>query len=315
MEIGFAAVSVLLLFLYLRERSRYRQMEREYRYINERLCQLRKREESSYILIPSGLSLVRETGEKLNDLLEEFYEREKDYTRKERSLLRILTNISHDLRTPITVLKGYIEMLYLQSRKEELSPAMEAIIIKMQNNSEELVRSVNHLFDVAKIQSGDWILQIQEVNLTQICRETVLEFSDLLERENFRVELHMKDQPLYGQTDAEALRRILKNLIDNGIKYGKEGGFLGLSLYEKGEDIFIEIEDHGQGIREKDREQIFARAYTMDRQQGNGLGLAIAQGLAKAMGGAVSVSSIPHTKTVFTVLLKRTDNEKQNVQS
>ena len=72
MEIGFAAVSVLLLFLYLRERSRYRQMEREYRYINERLCQLRKREESSYILIPSGLSLVRETGEKLNDLLEEY---------------------------------------------------------------------------------------------------------------------------------------------------------------------------------------------------------------------------------------------------
>ena len=121
------------------------------------------------------------------------------------------------------------------------------------------------------------ILDIQKINLTQICHEILLEFYNLLEKENFRVEIHIKDKPLYANADADAISRILKNLIDNAIKYGSSGKFLGLSLYEK-------------------NNHIFTRTYTVDRKKGNGLGLAISQGLASSMGGSISVFSIPRKK-------------------
>ena len=303
MELLFALIATILLILYLRERSKNKKMEGDYTYINSRLLDITNNDESNYILVPSDIKVVKETAEDINNLLEKFYGRQIDYNRSQKTLLQIFTNISHDLRTPITVLKGYIEMLYLQSQKEELSPAMRTTIEKMQNNSQELVHSVNNLFNMAKIQSGDMVLNIQKVNLTQVCHEIILEFYDLLEKEKFVVEVNIEDKPLYANVDTEAVGRILKNLIDNAIKYGNAGKFLGISLYEKDNRICIEVEDHGAGILEKDKKHIFTRAYTADRKKGNGLGLAISQGLANSMGGSISVVSTPQEKTVFTVKL------------
>lgn len=303
MGLVFAVISMILFFLYLKERSKNKKTESDYKYINSRLLAMTTDDESNYILVPSDRKIVKETAENINRLLEKFYGRQVDYNRSQRAILQIFTNISHDLRTPVTVLKGYIEMLYLQSQKEELSPAMRTTIEKMQSNSQELVHSVNNLFNMAKIQSGDMVLNIQKADLTQVCHEIILEFYDLLERENFRVEVNIEDKPVYANVDIEAVRRILKNLIDNAIKYGSAGKFLGISLYEKDNHICIEVEDHGAGISEKDGKHIFTRAYTADRKKGNGLGLAISQGLANSMGGMISVVSIPGKKTVFTVRL------------
>lgn len=303
MEFVFVVISIVLLVLYLKERSKYKKMERDYKYINSRLLDITNNDESNYILVPSDIKVVKETAEDLNNLLEKFYGRQIDFNRSQKTILQIFTNISHDLRTPITVLQGYIEMLHLQSQKEELSPAMRTTIEKMQSNSQELVHSVNNLFNMAKIQSGDMVLNIQKTNLTQVCHEIMLEFYDLLERENFNVEVNIKDRPLYANADTEAVGRILKNLIDNAIKFGGIGKFLGISLYENDCHICIAVEDHGAGISEKEKKHIFTRAYTVDRKKGNGLGLAISQGLANSMGGSISVSSIPQEKTVFTVRL------------
>ena len=289
-------ISLLLLVLYVEELRKNHKMENDYNYINSRLLDIVNHEESNYILVPSDLNIVKETAENINFLLEKFYDRQIDYRRGQKTILQIFTNISHDLRTPITVLKGYIEMLYLQSQKTDLSPALRTTIEKLEHNSQDLVHSVNNLFNIAKIQSGDMILDIQKINLTQICHEILLEFYNLLEKENFRVEVHIKDKPLYANADADAISRILKNLIDNAIKYGSSGKFLGLSLYEKNNHIFIDIEDHGKGISETDKKYIFTRTYTVDRKKGNGLGLAISQGLASSMGGSISVFSIPRKK-------------------
>lgn len=299
------AVSVIVLFvLYFKERSKNKKMVNDYKYINSRLLDITNDNENNYILVPSDIKVVKETAEDINHLLEKFYGRQIDYNRNQKTLLQIFTNISHDLRTPITVLKGYIEMLYLQSQKEELSPAMRTTIEKMQSNSQELVHSVNNLFNMAKFQSGDMVLHIQKVNLTQVCHDIILEFYDLLEKENFHVEVNIEDKPLYANVDTEAVQRILKNLIDNAIKYGGAGKFLGISLYEEDRHICIAVEDHGAGISERDRKCIFTRTYTADRKKGTGLGLAISQGLANSMGGSISVSSILLEKTVFTVKLE-----------
>ncbi len=294
---------MILLVLYFKEHNKNKKIESDYKYINARLLDIINNSENNYILIPSDIKVVKETAKGINNLLEKFNDSQIDYNRNQKVILQIFTNISHDLRTPITVLKGYIEMLYLQSQKEDLPPAIHATIEKMQRNSQELVHSVNNLFNLAKIQSGDMVFHIQKVNLTQVCHEIILEFYTILEEEKFHVEVNIEDKPLYANVDIEAVGRILKNLIDNAIKYGNAGKFLGISLYKKDNHIYIEVEDHGAGISEKDKIHIFTRAYTADRKKGNGLGLAISQELADSMGGSISVVSIPQEKTVFTIRL------------
>ena len=294
---------MILLVLYFKEHNKNKKIESDYKYINARLLDIINNSENNYILIPSDIKVVKETAKGINNLLEKFNDRQIDYNRNQKVILQVFTNISHDLRTPITVLKGYIEMLYLQSQKEDLPPAIHATIEKMQRNSQELVHSVNNLFNLAKIQSGDMVFHIQKVNLTQVCHEIILEFYTILEEEKFHVEVNIEDKPLYANVDIEAVGRILKNLIDNAIKYGNAGKFLGISLYKKDNHIYIEVEDHGAGISEKDKIHIFTRAYTADRKKGNGLGLAISQELADSMGGSISVVSIPQEKTVFTIRL------------
>lgn len=303
MALLFFIISMILLVLYFKEHNKNKKIESDYKYINARLLDIINNSENNYILIPSDIKVVKETAKGINNLLEKFNDRQIDYNRNQKVILQIFTNISHDLRTPITVLKGYIEMLYLQSQKEDLPPAIHATIEKMQRNSQELVHSVNNLFNLAKIQSGDMVFHIQKVNLTQVCHEIILEFYTILEEEKFHVEVNIEDKPLYTNVDIEAVGRILKNLIDNAIKYGNAGKFLGISLYKKDNHIYIEVEDHGAGISEKDKIHIFTRAYTADRKKGNGLGLAISQELANSMGGSISVVSIPQEKTVFTIRL------------
>lgn len=303
MALLFFIISMILLVLYFKEHNKNKKIESDYKYINARLLDIINNSENNYILIPSDIKVVKETAKGINNLLEKFNDRQIDYNRNQKVILQIFTNISHDLRTPITVLKGYIEMLYLQSQKEDLPPAIHATIEKMQRNSQELVHSVNNLFNLAKIQSGDMVFHIQKVNLTQVCHEIILEFYTILEEEKFHVEVNIEDKPLYANVDIEAVGRILKNLIDNAIKYGNAGKFLGISLYKKDNHIYIEVEDHGAGISEKDKIHIFTRAYTADRKKGNGLGLAISQELANSMGGSISVVSIPQGKTVFTIRL------------
>lgn len=303
MALLFFIISMILLVLYFKEHNKIKKIESDYKYINARLLDIINNSENNYILIPSDIKVVKETAKGINNLLEKFNDSQIDYNRNQKVILQIFTNISHDLRTPITVLKGYIEMLYLQSQKEDLPPAIHATIEKMQRNSQELVHSVNNLFNLAKIQSGDMVFHIQKVNLTQVCHEIILEFYTILEEEKFHVEVNIEDKPLYANVDIEAVGRILKNLIDNAIKYGNAGKFLGISLYKKDNHIYIEVEDHGVGISEKDKIHIFTRAYTADRKKGNGLGLAISQELADSMGGSISVVSIPQEKTVFTIRL------------
>ena len=302
MALLFFIISMILLVLYFKEHNKNKKIESDYKYINARLLDIIYNSENNYILIPSDIKVVKETAKGINNLLEKFNDSQIDYNRNQKVILQIFTNISHDLRTPITVLKGYIEMLYLQSQKEDLPPAIHATIEKMQRNSQELVHSVNNLFNLAKIQSGDMVFHIQKVNLTQVCHEIILEFYTILEEEKFHVEVNIEDKPLYANVDIEAVGRILKNLIDNAIKYGNAGKFLGISLYKKDNHIYIEV-DHGAGISEKDKIHIFTRAYTADRKKGNGLGLAISQELANSMGGSISVVSIPQEKTVFTIRL------------
>lgn len=184
------------------------------------------------------------------------------------------------------------------------------MIEKLDKKTGEIVRLVNQFFNMAKLESGDTILHIQRLNVGQICREIMLEYFDILEQKKCEVRIQIPDKPIYADVDSEALSRILKNLIDNAIKYGYDGKFLGITVKEAAQVIMIEIEDRGKGIKDSEKELIFERTFALGNKhkhgtQSNGIGLSISRNLAKQMGADISVSSQPDFKTIFTIKLSK----------
>ena len=158
---------------------------------------------------------------------------------------------------------------------------------------------------MSKIASGDLPLKLQKENVSRLCQDTILEYYDLLEKQQIEVDIQIPATPIYADTDRDALQRILKNLIDNAIRHGGDGKYIALRLTaEKGKSV-IEIEDHGKGMSPQQQKQIFIRNYTTaPKSSGNGLGLAIAKKLSMQIGAELQVHSIQNEQTVFSVILK-----------
>ena len=336
MVILLSFLCLLLSVLYLYERAKRRAVNQELRYIRERLGTEPYRSENGYILIPSENIQVKELAAEMNRLLDTFYSQKAEYERSRQAMVQVLTNISHDLRTPLTVLKGYSELLGRETAKTSGAADIQDMASKIESKADELVETINEYFTISKITSGDMKIDLQRANITEVCHEVILDYYDILEETQYKVEIEIGPSPEYALADTDALKRILKNLIDNAVRHGGDGKYLALRLKredvhagQKEDDfsgfchrqesgrVIIEIEDHGQGIPEKDQEQIFYRNYTTARKEpgsglsvtahkgsGSGLGLAIAKDLALRMGADLRVMSEPGVKTVFTLALK-----------
>lgn len=305
-----AITAILFLALYFMEHYRYKKLNQEILYIDKRLKQIRYAAEShslenGYILVPSENLSIKDVSADLNRIFETFYSQKTEYDRSKLVMTQVLTNISHDLRTPLTVLKGYSEILSRQAADTYFTDSFLDMISKIDEKADELIDTINQYFTLSKIESGDMAVEIQNVNVTQVCHEVILDYYDILERERFEVEILIEDKPVFACADTEALKRILKNLIDNAIKHGGSGKYLAMSLKKYPDSVVIEITDHGRGIEKKHQEQIFMRNYAAGKTSGNGLGLTISRSLALQMGARIQVTSIPEQKTVFSLHLKK----------
>lgn len=305
MAVLFGSLSALFFVLYLYERKKNKRLCSEIQYMKERVGTIAYAAENGYILIPSENTMIKELAAELNRLLDVFYDRKTEYVRARQTMAQMLTNISHDLRTPLTVLKGYSEILTKEIKTVGISGSIYKMAEKMDGKTDELVSAVNTYFTMAKIESGDLQIEVKRVNLTEICHEVLLDYYDVLEKEQYKVDIRISASPVYASADGEALKRIIKNLIDNAMRHGGDGKYLGMQLEETSGRAVIRLEDHGQGISAKERERIFSRNYTTAHgNSGSGLGLTIAKNLALQMGADILVSSEPGVKTVFTLSLK-----------
>lgn len=262
----------------------------------------------------------------INRLLEKQRKAKAGYYRSEMASKRMLSNISHDIKTPMTVILGYLEIMRL---KGEYSSEM---LEKTEKKARNVMELIDRFFTLAKLESGDMDMEMSRIEAGGICRETILGFYEMIHfqwemegREKtgeaagrpedstegaVRLEIDIPEEPVYVWGNKEALQRILANLISNVIRYGKEGKYLGVFLREKEEEIWIDVVDQGKGIDQKFAENVFERLFTMEdsrsrKVQGNGLGLTIAKNLALQMGGDIVLESVPYQKTVFTLKLKK----------
>ena len=274
------------------------------RSIHEKLREIADTDSDERIMVFTDNQELRELAAQINRLLEERLKIRADYRRSEMTSRKMLSNISHDMKTPMTVVLGYLEIMRLGG---EASPEM---LKKTEQKAQGVMELINQFFTLAKIEAGDMDLKLARIDLCEICRESILDFYEILSNAEFQVEIRLPEQPVWVQGDPEALQRVLFNLVSNGVRYGSEGKYLGVCLRTDEKNAYVDVVDRGQGIEEFYTEHVFDRLFTMEDSrsrsiQGNGLGLTIARNLARQMGGDLTLESTPHVKTTFTVSLKR----------
>jgi signal transduction histidine kinase len=224
------------------------------------------------------------------------------------TMKKMLSNISHDLKTPLTVVLGYIEAIKLD--RNISNEERDVLLSKVDNKTHEVLELINKFFDLAKLESGDKDIPLTRINMNEVCRKNILTFYDILTSKGFEVIIDIPESNIYTMGNEEALDRILDNLISNAIKYGNEGMVLGLSLRNDDNYVYVVIWDKGKGISETHKDKVFERMYTLEDSrnklyQGSGLGLTITKRLVEKLAGEIFLESKPYEKTSFTFKLKR----------
>lgn len=303
--IFFLAVVVCLLFLVvLYQRFIFgRGIQAKIRRINKKLEEILETGSDEKVMVFTDNPVLMELGGQINRLLIDRQKIRADFKREEISSKKMLANISHDIKTPLTVILGYLEIMRLNHADNEM-------LKKVETKANQVMNLINQFFTLAKLESGDTNINLGKVNINEICRENVLEFYDILLQKDFDVDLFIPETAIFVQGEKEALQRILYNLLSNVIRYGSDGKYLGVFLRQDKGNVYIDVVDKGKGIEQEFASNVFDRLYTMEDSrnreiQGNGLGLTIAKNLTKQLEGDLFLNSIPNVKTTFTVSLKK----------
>ncbi|HLT79562.1 MAG TPA: two-component regulator propeller domain-containing protein [Cyclobacteriaceae bacterium] len=237
-------------------------------------------------------------------------EREEARRVHELDMLKIkfFTNISHEFRTPLTLILAPIERLMKHSR----DPAEKGQLQMVYRNARRLLNLVNQLMDFRKMEVQEIRLTPERGDLVRFCRDVAFSFSDLSEKKNIKFSFETKIQQLDTLFDRNKVERILFNLISNAFKFTREGGQVSvkMDLDEEAQSpaVRIQVADTGIGIAREDQERIFERFFQSETpgnmvNQGSGIGLSIAREFVRLHGGVISVESEIEKGSVFTVVL------------
>lgn len=274
------------------------------REISGKLQEIQETHSDETVMVFTGNQELMELAAQINALLEENRRVKADYRRSELAARKMLSNISHDIKTPMTVILGYLELMRLQDG------GTEAMLRRTEKKAQDVMELINQFFTLAKLESGDMNIELSSLDACKLCRESILDFYEILTQDGFEVEVSLPEKPVHIQGNQNAIQRILFNLISNAIRYGSDGKYLGVTLRDTGKEVLIDVADKGKGIEKAFADRIFDRLFTMEdsrnrKVQGNGLGLTIARNLAEQMDGSLTVRSTPHVETVFTLKLKK----------
>lgn len=297
-------IVTLLVFIVIYQRFVYRKdMQAKLKAISGKLSDIMENDSDEKIMVFTDNRALMDLCGQINRLLSDRQRIKVDFRKQEISSKKMLSNISHDIKTPLTVILGYLEIMRLHHPEDETVQKVEA-------KANQVMELINHFFTLAKLEAGDMELEISKIEIGELCRESILSFYDILSEKDLVVEVFIPEKEIFVQGEKEAIDRILSNLISNAARYGSDGKYLGLTLREDKDYAYIDIVDKGKGIEKEFAANVFERLYTMEdsrnRQiQGNGLGLTIAKNLAGQLGGDIILDSKPNVKTMFTVKLKK----------
>lgn len=226
-----------------------------------------------------------------------------------RSEKEFVANISHDLKTPLTVIRGYAETLR-QGALDDHETALR-FLEKIESNAGRLERLVADILQLAQLDSGEFPLRSESLNLPVLVEQLIEENRERAMAQRVTVFAHYSSPSLVVESDRAQLRQVIANLLNNAIQYTPCGGEVRIGVEKMQQGIQIQVEDSGMGISEQELPRIFERFYRVDKARskhgddlaggGSGLGLAIVKQIVKTLGGTVSVTSVPNEGSCFTV--------------
>lgn len=236
----------------------------------------------------------------LNGILEENRRQLVKLQRAEIANQQLLTDLSHDVRTPLASLSGYLESLDAHTTRAE-----EEYIHVAYRKAMDLQELIDMLFQWFKITSHEQMYQKKVYDINELTREIIIEYIPMLEKKKIVFSANIPDDEWFIEIDRMAYARIINNLLSNAVKHGK-CSLIEVSVQKKEDQVLVSVSNNGIAIPEKELPFIFERLYKCDASRsdsGNGLGLAIVSELTRAMSGEITVRSIRDGMTVFKLSL------------
>ena len=226
---------------------------------------------------------------------------------QERLQADFISMVSHELRSPLTSIKGSMGLL-LSKAAGQLPPKAEGLLEIAHRNADRLVLIINDILDMEKISSGRLDFELETADLSELVAESLRANATAHQRFGLQIKCHGVDTPTYIETDANRIIQVLTNLMSNAAKFSKPGGTVEISVDKTPENVCVSVRDEGMGIAPEDQHKIFQRFADMansDRatKGGTGLGLSICKAIVEGLGGTIDFVSKEGRGTTFTFTL------------
>jgi len=304
---GISFITSFILFYYMLEKYIYSKIKLIYKLIhNLKLGKDLKDALGEYV-----------SADPINDVEHEVMEwagakkQEIDILKKQEQFRReFLSNVSHEFKTPLFAIQGYIETL--QDCIVDDPDMAVRFLQKAEKNVERLSYLINDLDSIAKLESGEIPIDYQKFDFVILAKEVMEGLEDKAKKRDVKLSFKEKYMhPAFVKADREKIRQVMINLISNSIKYGKQPGSTAIKIFELHDQYLIEVTDDGIGIDEKHLPRLFERFYRIDSHRsrevgGTGLGLAIVKHILEAHEQIISVRSTLQIGTTFAFTLEKT---------
>ncbi len=236
----------------------------------------------------------------INDIVLSYENRLSACHQTEETNRQLMTSLSHDVRTPLTTLIGYLDAAHkgIVCGKER-----DDYIETARRKAHDLKEYIDVLFDWFKLGSNDFSMNISAVDLTELTRNILIDWIPIFEDAQVNFMIDIPEQPFRVQIDPDGYMRILNNLLQNVISHS-HADKIEIALLKQGENIKIVLSDNGVGIEKEDLKHIFERLYKCDKgrsEKGSGLGLSIVHQLVVKLNGTITADSVPGKGTIFTL--------------
>lgn len=307
-NIGVFPVSVLtglilfLLYFFVLSQRSIRYLEE----ITENLNQVAKGDFDIKIPVRSNdeLGVLADNINLMTSQLKESIEEE---LKAERAKTELITSVSHDLRTPLTSILGYLQLVVNDQYRDEV--ALRYYIDIAYSKSKRLKELIDELFEYTRVNYSGVKINFEKIDMVELLQQLTEEFVPLFNEASMACRLKTSQREVYVQADANMLVRVFENLIANAIRYGREGKYLDIRLRESNDEVSISFINYGEPIPAKDIPHLFDRFYRVEKsrsheQGGAGLGLAIAKTIVELHGGKIEANS-DSNETIFEVKLKK----------
>ncbi|KGN00673.1 HAMP domain-containing histidine kinase [Clostridium botulinum] len=275
-------IIIIILFIHLML------TKKEIRNIEKQLKNINENNENNKLTISLINKDIEKLGKSINDTLDLKRQSESNNIRLQGQLKKTIANMSHDLRTPLTSIIGYIQFCKLDDIDEKEKNEFLDIAEKRANSLKELL---NDFYELSLIESLDYEIKLEKINISRILQEILLgRYSDFLERD-LDPKIQIQNDNIHIIGDKKSIERVIENLLSNSIKYAKEN--LKVYLGIEKETVILKISNTVDHLDSLDVEKIYDRFYMADKNRsgkGTGLGLSIVRSLIEKMNGSIEAN-------------------------